>query len=623
MEEDEPLTMYGSKTMKLASEIEYQAENLSDNIRMMRIISGLTPLNQNLETLWYSIRAGIDCNVCARKKISRTSKVDWIVTHSFPEKANIVQGFGQFGAKPLFYWDSNVAKFHDGRKRACLRLTLSGWDNCDEMTESEDHTSDERAHYETSYDSDTSIQQIGESISESDMDFQPDFLDKLDNFIQTFKRKTDANVGNIRDDYDLKDNELNSSIIPTITTKRKPLENIVEVEGEEENERKNDSLNKISLVKYSSSLDAGRKITLEDKNLDISKSCVNFTYSTKENKSPPPIKKPVSMVKNEDTIHIIEQEKVLLASMDSSSLPKPLIKLQMLSADNEAKQYQIRQVLIDLDSAHKRIEELQNTIQIKEKFIDDLIKNSNMRATAKERCQRKSSKLEEEYYKTRTNLAQAENALLLNVDDSYPDKEKLKYKQEIEKYKKITVHYEKRLKDIEFIKQIAGDSAKKSDPHELSMAPNIKQGVILSSNLLISISHQPGRSIGHIVLARHQDAIYMRYMLFSAGWQPKTLDFQGSVQAVLELENSLQTSKKQLEELKKQLKDEETHKQTLERELLEDQKKIKELEEKYNLHKTKASKLVKVLKASNPVKSLTVGGDAFYAHDAATVNERE
>nr|CAD7408845.1 unnamed protein product [Timema cristinae] len=99
-----------------------------------------------------------------------------------------------------------------------------------EMTESEDHTSDERAHYETSNDSDTSIQHIGESISESDMDFQPNFLDKLDNFIQTFKRKTDANVRNIKDDYDLKDNELNSSIIPTITTKRKPLENIVEVE---------------------------------------------------------------------------------------------------------------------------------------------------------------------------------------------------------------------------------------------------------------------------------------------------------------------------------------------------------------------------------------------------------
>nr|CAD7433402.1 unnamed protein product [Timema monikensis] len=69
----------------------------------------------------------------------------------------------------------------------------------------------------------------------------------------------------------------------------------------------------------------------------------------------------------------------------------------------------------------------------------------------------------------------------------------------------------------------------------------------------------------------------------------KISSFSHDVQRVLELENSLQTSKRQLEELKKQLKKEETHKQTLERELLEDQKKIKELEEKYNLHKTKST----------------------------------
>nr|CAD7444613.1 unnamed protein product [Timema bartmani] len=83
---------------------------------------------------------------------------------------------------------------------------------------------------------------------------------------------------------------------------------------------------------------------------------------------------------------------------------------------------------------------------------------------------------------------------------------------------------------------------------------------------------------------------------------------------VLELENSLQTSKRQLEELKKQLIEEENHKQTLERELLEDQKKIKELEEKYNLRETKSA----VLKAANSVKSLTVGGSASHAGDATT-----
>ena len=52
---------------------------------------------------------------------------------------------------------------------------------------------------------------------------------------------------------------------------------------------------------------------------------------------------------------------------------------------------------------------------------------------------------------------------------------------------------------------------------------------------------------------------------------------------VLELENSLQSSKRQMEKLKKQLNREEQHKQVLEQELLEDQRKIKELEQKYNL----------------------------------------
>nr|CAD7462592.1 unnamed protein product [Timema tahoe] len=41
------------------------------------------------------------------------------------------------------------------------------------------------------------------------------------------------------------------------------------------------------------------------------------------------------------------------------------------------------------------------------------------------------------------------------------------------------------------------------------------------------------RSIGLTVLARQQDASYMRYMPLSAGWQPNTLDFQGNVQATV------------------------------------------------------------------------------------------
>ena len=64
---------------------------------------------------------------------------------------------------------------------------------------------------------------------------------------------------------------------------------------------------------------------------------------------------------------------------------------------------------------------------------------------------------------------------------------------------------------------------------------------------------------------------------------------------VLELENSLQSSKRQMEKLKKQLKKEEQHKQFLEQELLEDQRKMKELEQKYNLQVSQ----VQILKLNN------------------------
>ena len=43
----------------------------------------------------------------------------------------------------------------------------------------------------------------------------------------------------------------------------------------------------------------------------------------------------------------------------------PYKELQMLSAGTEARQSEIRQVLMDLEFANKRIEELQYTIQIK------------------------------------------------------------------------------------------------------------------------------------------------------------------------------------------------------------------------------------------------------------------
>jgi len=103
----------------------------------------------------------------------------------------------------------------------------------------------------------------------------------------------------------------------------------------------------------------------------------------------------------------------------------------------------------------------------------------------------------------------------------YKDLDEKTHKKEIELMKNIAIHYEKRMMDIDMIKQIAGDSAKK----------------------------------------------------------------------VLELEASLNTSKKQMDKLKRQLKREEERKKQLEDELAKDQQKIRELEEKYNLTASKLKEM--------------------------------
>lgn len=58
MQEDESVAAYVSKVSSLATEIEAQGEKLSDNIKMVRIISSLTPKYRNFKTVWYNIKEG-------------------------------------------------------------------------------------------------------------------------------------------------------------------------------------------------------------------------------------------------------------------------------------------------------------------------------------------------------------------------------------------------------------------------------------------------------------------------------------------------------------------------------------------------------------------------------------
>lgn len=58
MSNDESVTAYVSKVRTIASELEDQGEKLSDNLKMCRIVSSLTPKFQNFRSIWYNIKEG-------------------------------------------------------------------------------------------------------------------------------------------------------------------------------------------------------------------------------------------------------------------------------------------------------------------------------------------------------------------------------------------------------------------------------------------------------------------------------------------------------------------------------------------------------------------------------------
>ncbi|XP_021922452.1 kinesin-like protein costa isoform X2 [Zootermopsis nevadensis] len=394
----------------------------------------------------------------------------------------------------------------------------------DEITESEEKSETSQVSSSLKVTSDCS-KNVGEktnyeSETESEQGSQhPDFLEKLDDLIKKFKYRTDGTVKNRKDSYITEDenektgmskhclddeqgDEILSMCCPS---KVAPFVSHKSLGGRRKSIHPGADLPDIAMAMNYARLGASMK----EAESVAEESCEGDVNIERENDHE------TSGGANNSVIQDSASE--VLPPACTLPPPGPYQELQMLSAGTEARQSQIRQVLIDLDGLHKRLEELQCTIQIKEQFIGDMIRNSEMRASAKQKFQRKRSKLEEEYYKTRTHLAQAENALLLTAKNCDLNEEKLQHKKEVEKYKNLAIHYEKRLKDIEMVKQIAGDSARK----------------------------------------------------------------------VLELENSLKNSKKQMEKLNKQLKQEERHKQCLEQELIEDQRKIKDLEQKYNLQATK------------------------------------
>lgn len=368
----------------------------------------------------------------------------------------------------------------------------SGDENVD-ITEEEDDDDDE--------DEDDEEEQSDASISEN-----PDFLEKLDECMNKLKIETDKLIDSVDNEFE------NNKLVVTQKVNNDTSDDddfddcakhVKQIPMRNQNKRRNSMLPGSEMCNDIAVFSSGLK--LPQKNID-----------EKNNKLIDNINK--KKLNNNNSNNCTMKNKyspdILIDTLKSNEIPEEIKTLKALTINNEAKQTEVKKIQSDLNGAHKRIEELQTTIKIKEKFIADMVKNSETRSNAKMKFQHKKSKLEEEYCTTKTQLAQAKNSM-------HYDNENTTHKREIELYKNIAINYEKRMLDIEMIKQIADDSAKK----------------------------------------------------------------------VIELESSLNSSKKQMEKLKKQLKKEEQRKGQLEEELSIDQKKIRELEEKYNLTASKLKEM--------------------------------
>ncbi|XP_046464809.1 kinesin-like protein costa [Neodiprion pinetum] len=395
-------------------------------------------------------------------------------------------------------------------------VTRRSLERIEEVTETDEKTDESATCGKFRNESDSSCNSETEDLSEEESDISsenPDFLDKLDELMNKFKNDTDNVIDSKKDEFRKMDIIIDTSAAESLNNGNDYLPIVKPTPIRNPSSRRNSMLPGSDMCNGVLAFNGGYK-QCQDTNFNHQLSAL-IAANTLENREVDfRLDNNVNVVKIQKETH--SPDLLIETIKNSDQDPEPIKVLKNLTLTNEAKQTQVKKIQSDLEGAHKRIEELQNTIQIKEQFIADMIKNSEARASAKQKFQRKRSKLEEEYYNTRTQLAQAENASL------YKDTEdKSAHKKEIELYKHMAIHYEKRLMDIEMIKQIAGDSAKK----------------------------------------------------------------------VLELESSLNSSKKQMEKLKRQLKKEDEHKKQLENELVQDQRKIRELEEKYNLTASKLKEI--------------------------------
>lgn len=336
---------------------------------------------------------------------------------------------------------SSVPGYAENTRRSLERI--------EEVTETDERTdeSGNPAEFRNISDSCTSssceseMSEEADEENESDVSSEnPDFMEKLDECMNKFKLETDKLIDEVEDGFREKGLPIISACAYPINNNNDYVPIVKPIPIRNPNSRRNSML-------------PGSEMCNE---------VIIFNGGFK-----PPQKRDDCHVKtrniNDNRVYKHNSPDVLVDALKSNDT-EPIRTLKTLTMNNEAKQNQVKIIQLELDKAHKRIDELQTTIRKKEKFIADMEKNTESRNGGKQKIQRKRLRVKKEY----TRWAAAEKTLCRNTED-------LTSKREFELCKNMAIDYEKRLLDIEEIRQIAGESAKKVQELETSLNSSKKQ----------------------------------------------------------------------------------------------------------------------------------------------------
>lgn len=124
----------------------------------------------------------------------------------------------------------------------------------------------------------------------------------------------------------------------------------------------------------------------------------------------------------------------------------------------ECKPKILKQIYADLQGCEKQINELEYTIQLKEKLMQQLKRHKDTKTSAKEKIDQLCDKLREEYEKLQVKHDQSQNNQMLQ-----------------EKYKGEMLEIQQKLQDVDSIKELADDSSRRVLELESSLHTSKKQ----------------------------------------------------------------------------------------------------------------------------------------------------